>query len=193
MARPFFAQFVALKTALRKRLTKGGLRARNKQRSLQQRQSEPVSLTDRLVSSKTLNMPIVERRERHKEVQDQYQGDRQLLLKERRQSEKMLQEQLARKKEEVDQHYRLSHYRPGDPRLLKAQRRAQEVYEKHERHMRVQHHLDWQDRWHNLRRGRDQRYRQITKDMKLEDRLALRQALDDGEASPWSIGRKESD
>jgi len=102
-----------------------------------------------------------------------------------RHSEDRLKQQLARRKKEIDNYYRVSKLAENDPRLEVARRKARQKFDRYERETKRKHHLQWQKSFRGLRSRRDKQYRDITKQLKKEYRR--KRGLPEGMQGPWNF------
>ena len=128
---------------------------------------------------------VEERLNRQAVVRDQYFRDKRRMHVKERQARAVIKAQMARKKNEIDAHYRVGSLKKSDPRLEKVKRKAKHNFEKYERKTTGKNHDQWVKSHRALRTRRDKQYRQITKELKKEIRKS--RGVEGKLQTPWNI------
>jgi len=127
----------------------------------------------------------VERQRKQKVVRDQYFRDKQRTHVQERRAEEQLRRRMDRRKQEIDDYYRIGELGKTDPRIETASQKAQRKYGRYEKKVQRKHHRQWLHTFRKMRVQRDKQYRRITKMMKKEARR--RRGLPDEGQAPWNI------
>ena len=127
----------------------------------------------------------IEKQDRQEVVKKQYFSDKRRLHVKERHARARVKAQLIRRKDEIDNYYRVRKLRDEDSRLERARRNARRRFERYEKKTERKHREQWQQSYRNLRSQRDKQYRSITKSMKKEFRKS--RGLSDESQAPWDF------
>lgn len=156
------------------RLLGGASSPRGKRRAESWRRGQEVGPPSVLESLNPLarggNDYVLERKRRRNEVQMKfYNPSRKELIRKRQQAERDLKDSLRRRREKIEGYYGRKEKSLGEERVKE---RIKERFRREEREMTRKFRKTWQDRENDLKRQRDRKYRQITREMHKESREA---------------------
>jgi len=146
--------------------------------------SGPPGLAEKLNPLKSGDW-MLERKEKKEDIKKQYFSNKSRLHAKERQAEAVLKSQIARRKREIDTHYKVEKMKSGDPRLDKARRKARNNFTKQEKKMERKHKQQWQQSYRSLRNHRDKQYRDSLKEIKKDYRR--QRGLPDKMKTPWKF------
>lgn len=152
----------------------GGSSSRNKRREESWGRAQKAGPPDALQSLNPLARGgsdyELERKRRRNEIQQKfYSPGRKRLVRRRQQAERSFRDSLRRQQEKIEGYYRCKEKSLGEER---AQEKVKERFRREEREMTRKFRKTWQDQESDLKRQRDRKYRQITKEMHKESREA---------------------
>lgn len=111
---------------------------------------------------------LLELQKRRQALSDQYWQDKRRLTKKMNVSRRGLRRELGRRKEEAERYYRLHELSKDDERRAQAEHKAALRYERKERELDREHHMEWRRKLDDLQSRRDQARRALPKQIKRE-------------------------
>ncbi len=124
----------------------------------------------------------VKKRKRRREARENYQAKRRRLVKDRRKARGELKGKLRRQKQSIASYYERKAGVLGEER---AEEKARKRFELRKKEAERGFDTSWRRREHELARARDERYREITKDLQREARR--RRGMPAERQMPWNV------